>query len=150
LSSGHSAREADIGIELQREAVLPGRVVELEEIAALGGARIVHQDFEPAECVLQRADRGLAALRRAQIGRADLDPPSAGVVDCGRGTLEVAGRARHDQDVAALLRQALGAGAPDALAAPRDQRGLAVQTQIHRCPPQYTPFAFIAASSASS
>ena len=90
-----------------------------------------------------------AALRRAQVGRADLDPPAARVADRRSGLLQIARRARDDQHVATLLRETLGAGAPDAPAAARDQRDLAVQAQIHQRPPWYTPFAFIAASSAS-
>ena len=41
-------RQPNVGIELEREAVLPHRIVELEEIPALGRTRIVDQDVEPA------------------------------------------------------------------------------------------------------
>jgi hypothetical protein len=59
------ARQADVGIELQGKAVLPDRIVELEEIAALGRPCVVDQDIEPVERVLERADGGCAALRRS-------------------------------------------------------------------------------------
>jgi hypothetical protein len=143
------ARQPHVGVELERKAVFPGRIVELEEIAALGRAGIVDQDVEPAERMVERADGRLTALRRAQVGGADLDSPTARLMDRGGRLLQVACRTRDDQHIAPLLRQTLGAGAPDALAAARDQRDLAIQPQIHHRPPRYTPFAFIAASSAS-
>src|SRR5262249_39660133 len=65
------ARKPHVGEELQRKAILPVGVGELEEIAALGGAGIVDEDVEMAELAARRIDEPSRRVLRAQIERDD-------------------------------------------------------------------------------
>src|SRR5262249_733601 len=77
------AGEPHMGEELQRIPVRPVGVGELEEVAALGGARIVDQDVDAAECALSRRDQRGRRLVLAQVerlvpgGTAELPHPPA-------------------------------------------------------------------------
>jgi hypothetical protein len=64
------AREPHMGEELERIAVLPVGVGELEEIAALGGAGVVDQHVEAAELALHGIDK---YRRRAFLAQVDVD-----------------------------------------------------------------------------
>ena len=46
-----------MGKEFQRKALLPVGVSEIEEVAALGGASVVHEHVEMAEFPLHRLDQ---------------------------------------------------------------------------------------------
>ncbi len=126
------ARGADIAVELQRETVLPVVLGQREEIGALGGAGVVHQDVEPAERRDRGIDSGLHSGGFAQVAGED-----AGAVcsrergDAVRHLVQLRPVARGEADLHAFPRQFLGDRRADAAARAGDQRGLAAQVQVH-------------------
>ena len=127
------ARQPHVGEELQRVAVLPVGVGELEEAAALGGAGVVDQDVEMAELAPHRLDQRLLRALAAQVERRDRGLAALGA-DRRRGLVERGLVAPGQQEIAALGRKRQRDGPADAAARPGHQRDLAVQPQFHAPP----------------
>ena len=112
--------------ELERKPVGKVGVGELgEEVAALGGARVVDQDVELAEFLADGFDQRLFGAFGAQIENRNGGLPPLGP-DLGRRRLEGQFVPAGQQHVAALTGKRQGDAFADAAARAGDQRDLAV------------------------
>src|SRR6185312_12784315 len=80
-------READGREEFQREAVMPFFVIEVEEVAGLGGARAVHERVAASETRRDEFEQSFAFFELLEIARAGEGGGAAGLAD-GFGGVE--------------------------------------------------------------
>ena len=115
-------RQPHRGVKLQREAVGPGLVRQLEEFAALGRAGIVDQHVAALEPLVDRGEHLLAAGQRAQVAGNGHRRRPAGGGDRLRAFGEIgrAGRRQHQ------------------FARPRARRRRAIARPMPRLPPLTT------------
>lgn len=105
---------------------VPGRDVEILGQVPARRAGAVDHDVHGAELGLRLVDHPLRGVAVAQVG----DDPGSGQ-DRGRRAPKVLLAARRDGDPRPLLDEGVGAGEPDALAAPRDEDDFFLQSQLH-------------------
>jgi len=91
--------------------------------------RVRDEDVEPPEVVRRVGDEGAQRLAVGDVeGTAEgADSPAA---EGGSGLFDGPGAAGAEPDVAALLREPLGDGAPDAARRARDDRPLPAQPEV--------------------
>src|SRR5438067_5182790 len=89
-------------------------------------SRIDDQDVQAAKPCRGGFDRAFGPTRNRHVGR--MPPRSADVLG---HLLEQGSVARADEDLRALARQRLSAGAPQAFAGGGDERASAFQPQVH-------------------
>jgi hypothetical protein len=124
------AGEPHMGEEFERKAVLPVGIAERRELAALGRARIVDENVEPAELAL---DRGEECRRRILLPQVERHGDRLGAVrpnqrrDLGQRLLVAPGHG----DVHALGRHRQRDAAPDAAARAGDERDFSLEAEPH-------------------
>src|SRR5438093_2576002 len=125
------ARHPHVAENLQAPVAGPLLVGDLEEVAAPDGARVIHEDIDPPEALLDGRGDPVHLVEPAQIAG---DDEHLGVrlrLDLLRRLLEPRLVARADRDLRALGGEPERDGPPDAQTAPRHQRCLAAQLEIH-------------------
>ena len=99
--------------------------------AAGRGAGVVDHDVDAAERLVRLLDEVLGVGVLAQVGRDGDDLAVGRARDLGGGGFQHVLAARADRDIDALLGEREGDALADALAAAGDERGLAVELQVH-------------------
>src|SRR2546425_4246447 len=127
----HGPSHPNVTEDLQAPVAGPLLVGNFQEVAAPYGARVVHEDVEPAEAIPHRRGDAIHFVEPAQVAGDDENLRFRLRLDLLRGLLEPRLVARADRDPGALGAQAERDGPPDPLASARHQRRLAGQFEIH-------------------
>ena len=115
---------------LQRESVGKVFVGQVQELAALGGAGIVHDDVQASELAHRELDNLPAGIRRTQVRR-DGFRRASGCADLGCGRVEQRLIARRQNHARARSRQFYCNRPPDTPARAGHDRNPAFQGLSH-------------------
>src|SRR5262249_56972918 len=111
------ARHPDVAENLQAPVAGPLLVRDLEEVAAPDGARVVHEDVDSTEALVDGRGDPVHLVEPAQIAGDDQHLGVRLRLDLARRLLEPRLVARADRHARALAAQAHRAGPPAALTA---------------------------------
>jgi hypothetical protein len=125
--AGHAHRAE----ELQPEAGCPVLFRQLEEVAALRRACVVHQDVEPAVGLHAGGDGGFRNARVAEVADERHRAPARALRDFRRHFREVVAAARAEENICPLAGQDMRRGCADATARAGDDGDLVLELEIH-------------------
>src|SRR5262249_41249631 len=125
------ARHPHVAENLQAPVARPLLVGDLEEVTAPDGPRVVHEDVDPTEALLDGRGDPVHLVESAQIAGDDQPLGIRLRLDVPRRLLEPRLVARADRHARALGAETERDGPPDALTAARHQRRLAAQFEVH-------------------
>ena len=127
----HVTQAAHVAHELELQALLPVVLGQMLDHAAGRGAGIVDHDVDAAERLVGLLDEVLGVVVLAQIGGDRHDLAAGRLGDLLRGGFERLLAPRADRDVDAFLGERERDALADAFAAAGDQRGLALELEVH-------------------
>ena len=126
----HEPAETDRGHQLQLDVLLPGGVADLLEAGRRRGARVVHEDVDAAPAREGRRDERLDLLGPRHVGGHRQHVGAGLAPDLVGDALEQLLASRAGRHAGARAREALDAGAPEAVVAARDDHDLVLEAEL--------------------